>query len=209
MERLPNESEPAYAAFVTFLQAGVGRSARETGRKVGKSWSLVSRWCAKYHWLERAKASRPLAGAVARKSRGGEVIASAGLWAKRMEKTREEAFQVAEELIAKARAMLKFPLSETTSSDGKTVVKPGRWSFADAARMMDTGNRLRQLATGLPTERLEHAGLPQETAEAQLVSVEELQASVFDQMRRELLFEMRRQKAIELPEAPSDAVPGP
>lgn len=54
--------------------------------------------------------------------------------------------------------MLKFPLAEQVTKDGKTVIKPGRWSFADAARLIDVASRLKQLATGLPTDRHEHSG---------------------------------------------------
>jgi hypothetical protein len=82
----------------------------------------------------------------------------AGLWARRMVESREEAFQLANKLIAKAQAMLDYPLAQTTSADGKTTVKPARWNFSDAARMADVAARLKQLATGLPTERLEHSG---------------------------------------------------
>lgn len=215
MQRLPNESEPAYEAFVMYVQAGVGRSAREVGRKLGKDWSLISRWCSKHRWLERAQAFDRRLQHVAQKAEEERIIASAGLWAKRMEQTREEAFEVAEELIAKARAMLKFPLSESTSADGKTVVKPGRWSFADAARMTDIAARLKQLSVGLPTERLEHLGRGAEASEeGPAVPVEEIQAAVFDQMRRELLFELRTHKVVEEPKvveelkALTDATPG-
>jgi hypothetical protein len=75
-----------------------------------------------------------------------------------MAKTREEAYQTAQRLIEKGNGMLGFPLSRKTSRDGKTVIEPGKWTFADAARLMDTALKLKALATGLPTDRTEHTG---------------------------------------------------
>ncbi len=207
MDRLPNESEPAYQAYRMFVEAGIGRSAREVGRRLGKDWSLISRWSSGHRWLERARAFDARLQHVAHKAEEEMIIASAGRWAKRMEETREEAFQVAEELIAKARAMLKFPISESTSVDGKTVVKPGRWSFADAARMADTAAKLKAMATGLPSEHGDASGPAVTRTEIAAVSVTEIQATVFDQMRRELLAETRRHKTIDEKEV-TDATPG-
>ncbi len=158
MDRLPDESPPAYEAFKTYLEMGGGRSVREVSRRLSKSWTLISRWSSQHHWVERAREFDNRVERITRDAEEAKLIQSAGLWAQRMQETRESAFQTATKLIDKAEAMLKFPLAETTTRDGKTVIRPGRWTFADAARMLEVANRLKQLATGLPTERFEHAG---------------------------------------------------
>ena len=158
MERLPDETGPAYEAFKMFVEMGVDRSGREVARRLNKSWSLLSRWSVRHRWLERAIEFDAQLQSIAQQAEEEKLVKSAGRWAKRMEETREEAFQMAGLLVEKAQAMLKFPLAETTSADGRTSIKPGRWTFADAAKLADVAARLKQLATGLPTERLEHSG---------------------------------------------------
>jgi hypothetical protein len=158
MERLPGESNPAYEAFKTYAGLGPGRSTREVCRRLNKSIALIGKWSAKHHWVQRAAALDDRLGQIALEAEEAKLIESAGQWAKRMQETREEAFQMASKLAEKAEAMLKFPVAETISADGKTVVKPGRWTFADAAKMIDVAHRLKQLVTGLPTDRFEHAG---------------------------------------------------
>lgn len=118
----------------------------------------MGRWSSKHDWRQRAAAYDDHIAKTAFDAEEKKLVKRAGVWAERMEQTREEAFHMAGLLVEKAQAMLKFPLSETTTADGKTTVKPARWNFSDAARMADVAARLKQLATGLPTERLEHSG---------------------------------------------------
>lgn len=158
LDRRPGESNPAYAAFLAYIELGVGRSVLAVGRRLAKSRSLVSRWCMRHDWVRRAAAYDDYIAKTAFEAEEAKLVKRAGVWAKRMEETREEAFQMAGLLVEKAQAMLKFPLSETTTADGKTVIRPGRWTFADAAKLADVAARLKQMATGLPTERLEHSG---------------------------------------------------
>ena len=170
MERLPGESTPAYEAYKLYVSLGPGRTQREVCLRLAKSRALISRWSYRHHWLKRARAWDDRMDKVAVKAEEEKLAESAGQWAQRMIETREEAFQMACRLIEKAEAMLKFPLAETISKDGKTIIKPGRWNLADAARMIDVAHRLKQLVTGLPTERHEVAGpdgqpLPAATAQ--------------------------------------------
>jgi hypothetical protein len=158
MERLPGESTPAYEAFKMYANLGAGRSVREVCRRLDKCTTLVGKWSSKYQWVNRAAAFDDRLDKITREAEEAKLIESAGEWAKRMQQTREEAYQMATRLVEKAEAMLKFPLAETVSQDGKTVIKPGRWTFADAAKMIDVAHRLKQLVTGLPTDRFEHAG---------------------------------------------------
>jgi len=55
-ERLPNESEPAWQAFTTYLDLGGERSLPRVAKRCAKSLPLMKRWSAKYTWADRAKA---------------------------------------------------------------------------------------------------------------------------------------------------------
>jgi transposase-like protein len=194
MEQLPDESPKAFAAFRAYAELGAKRSTTAVARTLSRSAPLIRRWSARYQWVKRAAAFDAGLERVASAAEEKELTTQAGLWAKRMQETREAAYIMADRLIEKAEAMLKFPLAETTTRDGKTMVRPGRWTFADAARMLEGANRLKQLATGLPTERLEHSGPDGTPMTVPAISVQNLEAVVFDQIRREVEFKQRAPK---------------
>jgi len=52
----PKESGKAFEAFTAYLEMGGQRSLDAVGRKLGKSKTLMERWCAKYGWVERVNA---------------------------------------------------------------------------------------------------------------------------------------------------------
>ena len=54
-ERRLDETEAAWEAFKTYRDMP-HRSARAVSRQLAKSWPLISRWSAKYDWVERANA---------------------------------------------------------------------------------------------------------------------------------------------------------
>jgi len=53
-ERQPGESLQAYEAFKLYRDNGANRSARAVGQQLAKSWSLISRWSSRNHWVRRA-----------------------------------------------------------------------------------------------------------------------------------------------------------
>lgn len=55
-ERRPEESTPAYAAFVAYRDMGAERSCAKVARELGKSCTLVTRWSARHRWVERVTA---------------------------------------------------------------------------------------------------------------------------------------------------------
>jgi hypothetical protein len=54
--RQEGEGEKAYHAFSEYRDMGKGRNYRKTAAKVGKSYSLMCMWGAKYSWDERSTA---------------------------------------------------------------------------------------------------------------------------------------------------------
>lgn len=53
--RRPEESAVAYAAFREYYQlSGHVRSCDKVAKKLGKSNTIIERWCARHQWVERA-----------------------------------------------------------------------------------------------------------------------------------------------------------
>lgn len=48
-----NESEPAYAAFKVYRDAGIKRSLRKAASEVGKARTLIERWSSRHQWGKR------------------------------------------------------------------------------------------------------------------------------------------------------------
>lgn len=53
-ERMPRESRQAFEAYSIYRDQGVGRSARVVAERLGKSSTLIHRWCSEWRWVERA-----------------------------------------------------------------------------------------------------------------------------------------------------------
>ena len=54
-ERLPDETEKAYSAFIHYCGLGYGRSLAELGKLLGKSATWMEQWSSRYGWQERVK----------------------------------------------------------------------------------------------------------------------------------------------------------
>lgn len=55
-EQRERESAEAYQAFLTFRDAGPGRTVKGTARALGKSRSLVAGWASRHEWWGRVRA---------------------------------------------------------------------------------------------------------------------------------------------------------
>lgn len=159
LNRRPGESAKAFQACKIYIELGVNRSMAEVAIKLDKSHALISRWSARWQWNERAVEWDHYMLEREKQEQERALEASAKRWAERQNSIRERAWANAEALIAKADAMLKMPIVETRTEDGRTVIKPVRFSFGDASRMYEVADKLSRLALGVPTERTEHTGL--------------------------------------------------
>ncbi len=52
--RRDKESDPAWQAFALYRDMGPERSCGKVAKALGKSTTLIERWCSTYSWVERA-----------------------------------------------------------------------------------------------------------------------------------------------------------
>lgn len=55
-DRQPEETPPAWQAFVAYRDLGFDRSLRAAAEKIGKAQSLLARWSTRHGWVARAQA---------------------------------------------------------------------------------------------------------------------------------------------------------
>lgn len=170
LRRLPRESAQAWEAFEVYRDMGADRSLDHVSRKCNKSKSLLARWSVKYGWGKRVRAFDE-AEAAALSNRELEAAAAEGqMWADRRRAQREEEWALSRALVEKAREMLLYPLAaqETTETlDNEkgtvtvtTVIRPARWGFRDAARMVDVASKLSRLAAEMTLAAEDAMGQP-------------------------------------------------
>jgi hypothetical protein len=166
-QRRHTETEAAYMAFLTFVtlplpNRTVARALEETGTAdvpgEQKKWK---RWCALNNWVVRATAYERWAREQELMEQEERQSGETARWARVRTEQRDKQLAVGQALIAKAEAMLQFPLAEVTRvtevyEDGraKTVqtFTPAKWRFGDVARMVDVGAKLVRLAAEMETE---------------------------------------------------------
>ncbi|MDX2212601.1 MAG: hypothetical protein SFY66_04850 [Oculatellaceae cyanobacterium bins.114] len=131
----PEEPDRWYGRFHRYLLMGSGRSLlgclnQEEAQKGSKklSQSLSGAWreaSNKWQWKERANSWD-------QHQRDQEDL----VWQERRRQMREKQWEMSQALMAKAEKMLQFPLTtKEVSEDGRTVIKPAKWGFRDAAAM--------------------------------------------------------------------------
>lgn len=159
-DRRAKEGARPYEAFKIYCELGPDRSFKSVSQRVSKSLPLMKRWAAAHEWRVRAKAWDADAEARMRAAEDKAMKAEAEKWAKRQIALRDEAFELGDELIKKAKAMLAYPISkQTVQQDGKTIiVNPTNFTVGSAAKFIEVGEKLRRLAAGVPTDKVEHVG---------------------------------------------------
>lgn len=182
-DRRRNESAQAHAAFCAYRDLGAERSiaaawrstprGRKNPNRTPKRWKI---WSSAHDWVERARAYDGHLGSIELAAREQALMDEAEKWAKRKIEQRERDYVMAEQLHARALEMLAFPLTETVievDEEGHPVriIRPMRWTLADAARLADVASKLGRLALDMPTDRHE-VGITREQAET--MSLEEL-----------------------------------
>ena len=140
-EQLPRESIKAFAAFKTYLDMGAQRSLAATGRKLGKSKTMMEKWSRQHQWVDRVQAYTAHLAELERKAIERVAVKQAVEWEKVHEPTRREAWLEAEKTIAMVRKA-----RELWEEKGR----PPGWE--GMARMLELAFKLKQFAAGMPSE---------------------------------------------------------
>ncbi len=140
-EQQPRESNKAFAAFRAYLELGPERSLVAAAEKVGKSKTLMEKWSRKFDWLARVQAHAAHVGEVERKAIQGLAIEKAVEWHQKHETVRREAWQEAEKTIA-----LVHEARERWLKSSRVP------RLEEIARVLELVFKLKQFATGMPSE---------------------------------------------------------
>ena len=140
-EQLPRESNRAFGAFRVYLELGPERSLVKTAEKVGKSKVMMEKLSRKYDWPARVKAHAAHVAEMERLAIEAVAREKAVEWDKVHEAVRREAWREAEETIQMVRKARREWLEK-----GRL---PG---WEGMARMLELAFKLKQFATGMPSE---------------------------------------------------------
>lgn len=113
-DRQDGETSKAYEAFCVYRDLGASRSVQATANELGKSKTVMDRWCSQWSWVKRAQAWDSIPG---------KAVASAYA---------EMAARIAEQhdrLATKLAARLERNLDLLPEGEDPTI----RWSTAQAA----------------------------------------------------------------------------
>ena len=138
-ERLPRESEKAFAAFSLYLSQGPERSIEECARKLLKSSRLLRRWAHQFDWRSRVAAHAAHLAIVEREAIEAVARGKSAEWEVREQKLRETEWAMHEAAIAAAKKGLAAYMERE-----KVYA-----NLADIARMLEIASKLGRLATGL------------------------------------------------------------
>ena len=150
-EQRPRETTKAYAAFKTYLDLGPTRSLVQAAAKLGCTKRRLEQLSRKHAWVARVDAFNQHVAELERQAIERLACDKAVEWWTLQEPTRRLAWLEAEEAIT-----MVHEARERWRKSGRT---PG---FEGMARMLELAFKLKQFATGMPSEIKEvhnlHAG---------------------------------------------------
>ncbi len=154
LARIPHESIKANQALRDYAHLGMTRSLSNLIKMYSKRLpdaggegsipptthiATVKRWSARHRWVERSQAYDITL-----------MLEEEAKWTKRYLSMREKEFRIAETLLTRVEEMAKFPVAELSrEEDGKiTIIKPAKWDWQSAGRLMESVAKLTRLAAG-------------------------------------------------------------
>ncbi len=161
-DRQPGEKPKPWAAFRIYRDLGKGRSqdlayCRSKGLPDGSKTApgFYSEWSSANDWTVRAAAYDAHLDAIAQEAAEKATAAQAAENARLREAAKADELAVADELVARARAMMNFPLQrQERSVDGTQVtIEPVKWHQGHVATYLELASKLRRLALGMETDR--------------------------------------------------------
>lgn len=144
-DRMPKETTKAFAAFCTYRDMGpersmnkayrVSKGCQKGAKRVTGTWQ---KWARQWQWVERVRSYDEHLDRLVQE----ESEKRAKEQGERISKLRMKRYALADVLLQKAEKMAAYPLAERESADGKTIVKPAKWSFATIGNLQQTVDRL-------------------------------------------------------------------
>jgi hypothetical protein len=160
-EQRPDEPTQAYELARIYFDLGPKRSLRAVAKQSRKSISTVTKWSARYEWTVRARAYDAyrlrLEDAARKRVLAEAAQTEAQKWGERLRLEREEEWQTAQALLAKAREMLASPLEDN------------KWNWRDAGVMIEQAAKLVRIAAGDEQDNEDDAGSKGLTVRVQYV----------------------------------------
>ena len=171
LARVPGESQRANRALREYAQQPAGqRSARRLAAEFrtravssgsaqlppSQSYTTIERWSFQNEWQARVARYDTLEAERFRQARAAADAVEIAKWAQRRQEIREREWTQAQSLSERATAMMRTPLFRTETEDGRNVIMPARWDWADVPRIADTASKLARLAAEMPTSRDRH-----------------------------------------------------
>ena len=147
-ERQEKESEKAFAAFSIYLCQGPERSLAKVAAKLGRSKTMMEKWCRRFHWPARVVAYADHMAMVERESAEAMARVKAVDWAKRYQELREAEWQERMNLVEFAAEVRK-----------RWMGKAERCGTLEGyARLLELASKLGHSACEKPMERTEVTG---------------------------------------------------
>lgn len=125
IERLPEESNRAYAARVEYVTAGPQRSLDDVAQKWNKSRSLLARWSTQYDWAATARAWDDQQAAMAMQEASEAYRRDLEDHRKRYGDAGKALYQVAAQLLTQLSKIAGQPPKVIEGKDGKPYKIPG------------------------------------------------------------------------------------
>jgi len=150
LARIDGESLKANIALNDYAPLGAGRSLRLLAEKYRQAkgekpptihLSTLEQWSAAFMWQAR----------IAEYEKQNQIA----LLQKRQQRQlewEEKAWTMATHLFNIAQQMSNFPLVQTKTKDGKTIIIPMHWTADTIPRMVQTADKLARLATHTETD---------------------------------------------------------
>lgn len=180
------ETPRARAAFTDYVSLGDGRSLErllERYQSVSGTWptrrlNTLKQWSAAHNWQVRIAALIEQQEAEA-----------AEHWARVREEHRNRMLLTGQALLGRADEMLRWPIATRTVTQGENgeqivTLTPARWSFSDAARMVEVADKLVRLAAEMDLDRIKVTVEDVRRAAKQIGVPEEDLARLADAMAR-------------------------
>jgi hypothetical protein len=145
MERLPKESEKAYAAFLAYLRMGPERSLVKLEKGIGSNVKQLEKWSRRFGWVERIGKYTAHLAKVEADAAEAFVKDGAVDWMRRQEEQRKAEWAARCKLLEIAQKAIQRWEDDPKRSE----------SLANIARVLDLASKLGRLASGMATDRTE------------------------------------------------------